>query len=169
MKNENKVFDIDLERCTGCFACVVACMDQNDVNIEETDGLRDVSVVKPAYSVTKRLGYVSLACMHCNGEDVPCVLGCPTGCLRQDENGLVVTDVSLCIGCRSCVMNCPYGAPRFGADGKIFKCNGCAERVECGLTPVCVKTCPTKALKYDTPSNIELLKKEKMLRKLAAV
>jgi len=167
MKNENMVFDIDIERCSGCFSCVVACMDQNDTDIEKEDGLREVSVVKPAYSVTKKLGYVSLACMHC--DDAPCISGCPTGCLRRDANMLVVTEESLCIGCHSCAMNCPYGAPRFDAEGKMVKCNGCAERVEYGLIPACVRACPTKALKYDTYANIETLKKEKLLRKISAL
>ncbi|MCL2493045.1 MAG: 4Fe-4S binding protein [Clostridiales bacterium] len=164
MSTEYKVFDFDLERCSGCFACVVACMDQNDIDTETDRGLREVSPVKPLWSVTKKLGYISLACMHC--DDAPCIAGCPTGCLGKDENGLVVAEVSLCIGCHSCIMNCPNGAPKFGADGKISKCNGCAERVESGLIPACVRVCPTKALKYDLQENIEQSKKDKMLRKL---
>ena len=166
MKNENRIFDFDFERCSGCFSCVVACMDQNDTDIENADGLREVSDVKTDYSVTKKPGYVSLACMHC--DDAPCISGCPTGCLRRDENGLVVNEAQLCIGCHSCAMNCPYSAPRFDAEGKIDKCNGCAERVEYGLLPACVRVCPTKALKYDTAENLENLKKDKLLRKISA-
>jgi len=165
MKDEGiKVFDIDLERCSGCFACVVACLDQNDIDTDLEEGFRDVSVVKARYSVTNKLGYVSLACMHC--DDAPCIAGCPTGCLRKDEAGLVLTDASLCIGCHSCLMNCPYGAPRFDSEGKINKCDGCSARVERGLLPACVRVCPTKALKFDTEENIRELKKEKMLKAL---
>ena len=165
MKNDNWIFDIDLERCTGCYACVVACMDQNDIDPDTTDRLRDVSVVKSAYSVTGKPGYVSLACMHC--DVAPCVSGCPTGCLKRDENRLVISETSLCIGCHSCLTNCPFGAPGFDAEGKISKCDGCSVRVENGMVPACVRVCPTKALKYDTPENIEGLKKDKMLRKLS--
>ena len=164
MSANEKIFDFDLDRCSGCFACVVACMDQNDIDVSEERGLREVSVVKPLWSVTKKLGYVSLACMHC--DDAPCITGCPTGCLYKDENGLVVAETALCIGCHSCILNCPVGAPRYNAEGKISKCNGCAERVECGLIPACVRVCPTKALKYDTQEVIEQSKKDKMLRKL---
>ena len=167
MKNENKIFDLDLERCVGCFACVVACMDQNDTDPSETDGLRGVSPVKQAYSVTKKPGFISLACMHC--EDAPCVTGCPTGCLKREGNGLVVSEEYLCIGCHSCLLNCPYGAPRFGRDGKINKCDGCLVRVENGLIPACVRVCPAKALKYDTQETIEELKREKLLRKLSGL
>jgi len=162
--NETRIFDIDLERCSGCHACVVACLDQNDIDTDLEEGFRDVSVIKSKYSVTRKLGYVSLACMHC--DDAPCIAGCPTGCLRKDEEGLVVTEVSLCIGCHSCLMNCPYGAPRFDADGKIHKCDGCAVRVECGLLPACVRVCPTKALKFDTETNIQQAKKDKTLKSL---
>jgi len=167
MEKEKMIFDIDLERCSGCQACVVACLDQNDVDVVKEEGLRDVSPVKPAFSVTGKLAYVSLACFHC--DDAPCIAGCPTGCLQRDESGMVAADTSLCIGCHSCVMYCPYGAVRFDADGKVRKCNGCTERVEYGLLPACVRTCPTKALKYDTVQNIEGLKKDKMLKKLSSV
>ena len=163
MKNSGMVFDIDLERCVGCYACVVACMDQNDIDIDAQDGFRSVSVAGPANSVTRKLGYVSMACMHCG--DAPCASGCPTGCLQKDANGLVVYDTTLCIGCRSCMMNCPYGAPRFDPNGKISKCDGCAIRVENGLIPACVRVCPAKSLKYDTVENIEEGKKLKSLRK----
>ena len=162
--NDGRIFDIDLDRCSGCHACVVACLDQNDIDTEKEECLRDVSVIKQAYSVTGKLGYVSLACIHCS--DAPCVVGCPTGCLRKDANGLVAADTSLCIGCHSCVMYCMCGAPRFDAEGKVRKCDGCATRVECGLVPACVRVCPTKALKYDTVQNIEQAKKGKMLKKL---
>ena len=164
--NNNLIFDIDLERCSGCHACVVACLDQNDIDTSLEKGFREVSAVKQAYSITKKPGYVSLACMHC--DDAPCVSYCPTGCLQASENGLVVTDTSLCVGCHSCLVACPYGAPRFGPDGKVRKCDGCPERVEYGLLPACVRVCPTKALKYDTPDSLEQQKKEKLLRKLSS-
>ncbi len=165
MKKDAKIFDIDLDRCVGCFACVVACMDQNDINVDEEEHFREVSIIRPTYSTKGTLGYVSLACMHC--EDAPCIVGCPSGSLQKDpETNMTVFEPSLCIGCHSCVMNCPYGAPRFGADGKIRKCDGCITRVEMGLLPACVRTCPTKALKYDTLENIENLRRDRLLKKL---
>ncbi|NLY71650.1 MAG: 4Fe-4S dicluster domain-containing protein [Clostridiales bacterium] len=165
MSKDKKIFDIDLERCVGCYACVVACMDQNDIDIDNERAFREVSVIRPIYSPDGKLGYISLACLHC--EDAPCVIGCPTGTLQKDsETNMTVVEASLCIGCHSCLMNCPYGAPKFGTDGKIKKCDGCITRVEHDLIPACVRACPTKALKYDTKNNIEVLKKEKMLRKL---
>jgi anaerobic dimethyl sulfoxide reductase subunit B (iron-sulfur subunit) len=164
-KDDKKIFEIDLERCVGCYACVVACMDQNDIDIENEKAFREVSIIRPIYSTSGKLGYVSLSCMHC--DDAPCVIGCPTGGIQKDPvTNMTIIEPSLCIGCHSCVMNCPYGAPRFGPDGKIKKCDGCITRIEYGLTPACVRVCPTKALKYDTIENLEKLKKEKMLKKL---
>ena len=160
---EKKVFDIDLDRCSGCYACVVACLDQNDIIPVSADSMwRDVA----SLTNSGKIQYASLACMHC--DDAPCLIACPTGAIfRGDETGMVETDKSKCIGCHSCVMSCPFGAPKFDNDGKMEKCDGCSIRVENGLIPACVRTCPTKALKYDTVGNIEKGKKLRTLRRAA--
>jgi len=162
---EKRIFDIDLDRCVGCYACVVACMDQNDIIPgivpDSTDFMwRDVT----SLSVKAKIQYVSLACMHC--DDAPCATACPTGAVFRDaESCFVETDKSKCIGCHSCVMACPFGAPKFDIDGKMEKCTGCAIRVENGLIPACVRICPARALKFDTVENIGKGKKLRTLRK----
>lgn len=158
---EKKIFDIDLDRCVGCYSCVVACMDQNDIIPADRDFLwRDVA----SLSKKGKIDYASLACMHC--EDAPCLVSCPTGAIFRDEaTNLVEVDKSKCIGCHSCVMSCPFGAPKFDADGKMEKCTGCSARVEYGLIPACVRICPTRALKFDSAENIEKGKKLRTLRK----
>ena len=158
---DKKIFDLDLERCVGCYSCVVACMDQNDVDPVAAGYMwRDVSTL----AAKGNIQYASLACMHC--EDAPCVVACPTGAIFVDgETSFVDTDNSKCIGCHSCVMACPFGAPKYDADGKMEKCNGCSIRVENGLIPACVRICPTKALKYDTTENIEKGKKIRTIKK----
>ena len=156
-----KIFDLDLDRCVGCFACVVACMDQND--IVPTGGnfmRREVSTM----TAKGKIQYASLACMHCS--DAPCVVSCPTGALFKDEaTNLIETDKAKCVGCHSCVMSCPFGAPTFDKDGKLEKCDGCQLRVEHGLIPACVRTCPTKALRFATVEEIQAGKKMRSLRK----
>ena len=157
---EKKIFDLDLDRCVGCYSCVVACMDQNDIDPEGGEYMwRDVVTL----SETGKIQYASIACMHC--DDAPCVMTCPTGAItRGEDTRLVEADNTKCIGCHSCVMSCPFGAPKFGEDGKMEKCNGCSIRVANGLIPACVRICPTKALKYDTVGNIEQTKRRRTLK-----
>lgn len=135
---------LDVDRCVGCESCVVACMDQNDLEPERKEhAWRRVFAVQGEVGVT----FVSLACMHCG--DAPCILGCVTGALGRDEaTGAVTVDGGLCIGCHTCSMTCPFGVPRYGSDGRMQKCDLCTTRVERGLDPACVHTCPTRALHF---------------------
>ena len=94
-----------------------------------------------------------MACLHC--ADAPCVTACPVGCLYKDPaTGLTRYDTTNCIGCHSCAMACPYGAPTFRPTGekrpreKMEKCHGCLERIQAGLQPACVHSCPTGALTW---------------------
>ena len=84
---------------------------------------------------TRRTGeirYYSMACMHC--DNAPCVTACPSGCLYKDpETGLTLYNTQYCIGCHSCAMACPFGAPTFGPDGKMRKCDGCIDRLRACL------------------------------------
>jgi anaerobic dimethyl sulfoxide reductase subunit B (iron-sulfur subunit) len=145
-------FHIDVARCSGCEACVVACFDQNDMEVDDSSqAWRRVFRLESGTFPSVESLHVSLSCMHC--EDAPCVMACPTGALRRDaETAAVSTESSLCIGCHSCLVACPFGVPRFGASGKMEKCTMCAERVEAGLEPACVRVCPTRALTFG-PAN----------------
>ncbi|MCF8024691.1 MAG: 4Fe-4S dicluster domain-containing protein, partial [Desulfobacteraceae bacterium] len=133
-------------RCTGCMACVVACQDQKNIHEGGQISLRTVAgFEKGPYPA--RPACMSMACMHCG--DAPCLMTCPTGALaRHPENGVVYVNPDICIGCRSCALACPFGAPKFTADGKMVKCDLCHVRVENGLQPACVHTCTTGALQF---------------------
>lgn len=132
----------DPARCVACGACAVACMDQNDVLVQQGQPpLRRTFIAEDG----PHMGYFSAACEHC--EDASCVFACPAGCIAKDpETGFTVYDNTNCIGCRSCAMACPHGAPTIGVDGKMAKCDGCNERVKTGLLPACVAVCPFDAL-----------------------
>jgi anaerobic dimethyl sulfoxide reductase subunit B (iron-sulfur subunit) len=160
-------FSLDIDRCTGCYACAVACMDQNDLDtVGCATAWRTVFTVESGAYPEASLRYVSLACMHC--EDAPCVLACPTTALqRSGEPPVVRVDGGLCIGCHGCAMACPYGVPRFGADGRMQKCDLCAERVTAGLEPACVRVCPTRALRYGDPNELGLAVEREAARRLA--
>ena len=138
--------DLDMSKCISCGACAIACMDQNDIDVEEGQKpFRNVFNIEKKEKGEIRFGHLSLACMHC--ENAPCITGCPSACIRKDpETNFTVFDTANCIGCHSCAMACPFGVPNFGKDGKMVKCDGCYVRVHCGMLPACVKACPVGAL-----------------------
>ncbi len=139
-------FSFDLSRCSGCMACIVACLDQNDMP-DNGFRFRHVSSIEMGAYPNVNIRYVSLACMHCG--DAPCVAVCPTRALtKQSDNGIVVVHENLCIGCHTCATVCPFGAPQFPNGARMSKCDFCVARVENGLEPACVRTCPTRALAF---------------------
>lgn len=158
-----KLIDLDVQKCSACGACAVACMDQNDHDMKS--GNSPFRVVCDLENALGDYQYYSIACMHC--EDAPCITACPCNCLRKDqETGFTVYDNTNCIGCHSCAMACPFGAPSYGRDGKMIKCDGCATRVKCGLEPACVRNCPTGALQLIDEDEWKDVKVERSLRKL---
>lgn len=163
----SNAFYLDIERCSGCYACVVACMDQNDTGVgEQPTAWRHVHAVESGSYPEAHLRYVSLACMHC--EDAPCLLACPTGALRRDAATRAVrVEAALCIGCHSCSIACPFGAPRFGPDGTMQKCDLCSERLAHGLEAACVRVCPTKALRRGDLNELGLGVGQKAAERLA--
>ena len=159
------VFDLDMDRCSACGACAVACMDQNDIDTQRCEA--PFRVVQDLEDRNGVCTYISLACMHC--ADAPCVDACPCGCLRKDAStGFTLYDTTNCIGCHSCAMACPFGAPSFGADGKMKKCDGCFVRVQQGLEPACVRNCPTNALKLIREEEYKGVQIGRSLQKLTA-
>ena len=116
--------ELDISRCCACGACAIACMDQNDIDL--STGVRPYrTVFREETRRTGEIRYYSMACMHC-------------------DNALYNTQY--CIGCHSCAMACPFGAPTFGPDGKMRKCDGCIDRLRAGLEPACVRSCTFGAL-----------------------
>ena len=163
----SRAFSLDLERCSGCFACVVACYDQNDLEAPDGRGAwRHVFTVESGAFPHAELSYVSLACMHCAGG--PCVAVCPSGALRRSaEADAVLVETSVCIGCHLCALACPFGVPRFGADGRMHKCDLCGERVAEGLEPACVRVCPTRALRFGDADDLAREAGQRASRRLA--
>lgn len=146
-------FFIDSSRCTGCKTCELACKDFKDLGPEvsfrriyeyaggdwqEDNGVWHQNVF--AY-------YLSISCNHC--DDPACTKVCPSGAMHKREDGFVVVDEDVCIGCRYCHMACPYGAPQYNAEkGHMTKCDGCYSRVAEGKQPICVESCPLRALEF---------------------
>ena len=163
------IIDLDMDRCVGCGACSVACMDQNDFQAGQAEKpFRVAASLEQTVKGSLALTGISMACMHC--ADAPCIKACPCGCITKDgDTGFTVYDTTYCIGCHSCAMACPFGAPSFGADGKMVKCDGCVERVKHGLLPACVKVCPFDALRIYTEEEYQTAKVSKSAHRIAAM
>lgn len=154
----------DPEKCSACGACALACIDQNDVAVAA--GEQPFRYTFTQESKTGELKFYSVSCMHC--ADAPCVMGCPSGCLYKDvESGLTLYDNTNCVGCHSCAMACPFGAPSFNREGRMEKCDGCIERLRRGLIPACVRVCPTGALTCRPAGEYHEMQEEKSLRLLS--
>lgn len=134
---------LDVTRCVGCQACSAACKEQNNLPlpIEDKTTAYTWTVVEP------RDGrFVRRMCMHCL--EPTCVSVCPVGALTKTAAGPVVYDGKKCIGCRYCIMACPFGVPKYQWDRAIpvvGKCVMCADRVRDGLATACATVCPTGA------------------------
>lgn len=138
-------FAFDVARCSGCFACVVACQDQNDLVAGETVAFRHVTKLEDGAHPEARIAYLSLSCQHCG--DAACIVVCPMRAIsRRPDDGAVLVDRDLCVGCHSCELACPFGTPKFPEDGKMAKCDLCSVRREQGMKPACVRVCPVQAL-----------------------
>ena len=147
-------FFLDIQICTGCKTCMIACKDKNDLPM----GVRWRRVVEFAGGDWDRLEdgtfsqnvfayYISVSCHHC--QDPICVQVCPSTAMNQDDRGIVSVNPKKCLGCRYCEWACPYSAPQFDeALGQMTKCDFCLEELERGGVPACVAGCPTRALQF---------------------
>lgn len=148
-------FYFDSSRCTGCKTCELACKDYNDLGpdilmrkIIDFEGGAWIQDETGAWT-TDTFGYsVSASCNHC--DNPACVANCPTGAMVKDaETGFVSSNPEVCIGCGTCVEACPYEAPKIDATASVcVKCDGCKARVLAGEKPMCVASCPLRALDF---------------------
>jgi DMSO reductase iron-sulfur subunit len=143
---EQALFTLDLNRCTGCSACSIACRTENDVG--EGLGWRHVYTFNEAHLPNAGVFHFSLACNHC--AEPACLYGCPANAYTKNEHtGAVLLDHDHCIGCRYCSWVCPYGAPQYNPSTRVMeKCTFCSHRLAEDLEPACVTACPVDALGF---------------------
>lgn len=136
-------FEVNLDKCSGCKACVVACHTLN--GLEEDEAWRRVGAVV-GLEDTGRLQYVTTGCHHC--EDPACLRGCPVKAYEKDvKTGIVRHLDDQCIGCKYCTMMCPYEVPKYSKRmGIVRKCDMCHQRLSVGEAPACVQACPNEAI-----------------------
>ena len=138
-------FYFDMTRCIGCRACQVACKDKN--NLEVGILFRKAKTYEGGSFPDVKLFNFSSTCNHC--ENPACVAICPTGAMYKAEDGTVIHDDDMCIGCKSCMTACPYEVPQFDEAASIVKkCDACAYLRAKGQKPACVDACPNRALDF---------------------
>ncbi|NKF52801.1 dimethylsulfoxide reductase subunit B [Shewanella sp. WXL01] len=177
-ENKQYCFYVDTTKCTGCKACHVSCKDrQGDIvrkgNNPKEQGVPALNGVNwrrvyeyggGVWSVDPNTGtfeqdvfthYTSIGCNHCS--EPVCVKACPTGAMhKRREDGLVHVATELCVGCSSCAKACPYDAPQLDTERKVMtKCDGCFDRLQEGKQPICVESCPMRAIDFGTREELE--------------
>ena len=137
-------FEVDLDKCAGCKACVTACHNLN--GLDETETWRDVGLLMGGTCDDPTFQHVTTACHHCL--EPACMEGCPTNAYDKDPvTGIVKHLDDQCIGCQYCVLTCPYEVPQYNKKkGIVRKCDMCSDRLEVGEAPACVQACPTEAI-----------------------
>ena len=138
---------VNIDRCTGCYACQVACKMQNEVAL----GLawNKVKIVGPVGEYPNMVRYpLPTMCQEC--ENAPCLEVCPTGATyRDEETGVILIDSEQWIGCQACMQACPYGQRCYNEQaGVVEKCNLCHDLTAKGELPACVKSCSAGARFY---------------------
>ena len=138
-------FDVDLDRCSGCKACVAACHTMN--GLDEGESWRDVGVLIGGTSSLPVLQHVTTACHHCL--EPACLSACPVNAYEKDETtGIVKHLDDQCFGCQYCTLACPYDVPKYHAKkGIVRKCDMCSSRLAVGEAPACVQSCPHEAIR----------------------
>ena len=179
---------VDLNRCTGCMTCVIACKQENLTR----PGVWWNKILELESESLDRITHLRHACMHC--EDPPCLAACSRAAISQRSDGIVFIDHQKCEGAGDCVAACPYGvidinpaadyfpnqtlpyederdAQQRHPPGKASICMLCDHRIEDGQEPVCVAGCPSKAMIFgdlDDPSSLIYKKLDKSVPLLAA-
>jgi formate dehydrogenase iron-sulfur subunit len=163
---------VDTTTCIGCKACEVACLEWNGLSFSDTT-FQNSYQTQPETSwnfwnlikfdeYEPEGGNLMLLmrkdqCMHC--AEPGCLIACPAdGAIVQYANGIVDFQQDACIGCGYCIAGCPFNIPKFSPTShKVFKCTLCADRVNEGLEPACIKACPTGCLHFGTKDEMKEL------------
>ena len=137
-------FEVDLDRCSGCKACVTACHSLNGLDDKET--WRDVGLLIGGTESLPVMQHVTAACHHC--VEPGCMSACPVDAYEKDPvTGIVRHLDDQCFGCQYCTVACPYDVPKYHAGkGIVRKCDMCSSRLSAGEAPACVQACPHEAI-----------------------
>ncbi len=152
---------VDTTRCIGCRQCEIACAEAHDLpipDVKHDGGLehhREPSTtqwkVVNKFETDKGTVFVKKQCMHCG--QPACAAACPTNAMDKTHEGPVIWHGDRCMGCRYCMVACPFEIPKFeysSPNPRIQKCIMCYDRLQDGKLPACVEACPADALQFGT-------------------
>ena len=170
-RDEKKAMLIDTTRCIGCRSCQVACKQWHELSAEKTlffngsgyqnpPNLSEDTYTLVTYTEIEDKDkiswtFVKRQCMHC--DEPACVAACLVGALTKSPTGAVVYDKSRCIGCRYCLLACPWEIPKYQWRTPlpyVCKCDLCETRLIAGVLPACAKACPSGAIKFGNKTEL---------------
>ncbi|MFL5303404.1 MAG: DmsC/YnfH family molybdoenzyme membrane anchor subunit [Anaeromyxobacteraceae bacterium] len=148
-------FEVDLDACTGCKACVAGCHSLN--GLDEGEIWRTVGLLHGGTAEAPTQQTVTTSCHHC--VEPACLVGCPVKAYEKDPvTGVVRHLDDQCIGCQYCTLMCPYDAPKYSKQkGIVRKCDMCSDRLAVGEAPACVQACPNQAIRVRVIDQVQAL------------
>jgi len=159
----SKIIVVDEDRCLGCKQCMIECAMAHCDSETLIEAIRSGKLQSRVHVESVGRFGVPLQCRQC--EDAPCIEVCPTNAIhRDDEAQPVLIEDDKCIGCKLCLLTCPFGVITLERSGKaVVKCDMCIQRAQRGEQPACVVGCPTKALQLVELNEILIAKRKKAL------
>ena len=160
---------VDLTRCIGCRGCQVACKSWNERSVKPTElegeftnpkqlnseCYTNIEYIEQDKDAAPVWSFIKHQCMHC--KDPACLSACPVGAFRKSPEGAVLYNFGRCIGCRYCMVACPFSIPKYEWEKTspwIRKCTFCADRIENGKVPACIKVCPTGTMFFGSLDDV---------------
>jgi carbon-monoxide dehydrogenase iron sulfur subunit len=150
-----KTIMVNIEKCLACRSCELACAVAHSISGILEDAITEHPKPQKRVTIEAAAEYsVPMQCRHC--EDAPCITVCPTSAIQREKaDGPVLIKQDRCIGCKFCLIACPFGVIDISKDNRIIiKCDLCVERIEAGKVPACIEACPTKALEFVYDKNL---------------